>query len=397
MFTGTGRRAESALGRSVLASVLLAGCGGGGYEQMTPYERHLYLEPTDVATSRSYDRVAMGHDFSCMLTANGEAWCWGSNEYGKLGAATSGVCAGGNVPCSWQAVRAGAPQLWASLSPGERHSCGLDSAGQAWCWGFGLGGQLGDGAATSGVAPTAVAGGHRFVQIDAGRSALLSCALDDAGAAWCWGAGDLGGLGNGTTDSSNVPVKVLSPQVFKEVGAGDGHACALDLAGQAWCWGRNGHGKLGLGVSGIVLVPAPVAGGHRFRSLAVGGQFNCALTLAGQAWCWGNALNIGDGMAVDRDVPTAVAGGHVFAGLSASYGHTCGLKADGSAWCWGNVWALGSGNEDQGYLPVEVVGGHQFRTVKAGGTATCGITTAGVPMCWGGNSRGEVGQSNVDR
>ena len=102
-------------------------------------------------------------------------------------------------------------------------------------------------------------------------------------------------------------------------------------------------------------------------------------------------------MAVDRDVPTAVAGGHVFASLSASYGHTCGLKADGSAWCWGSVWALGSGNEDQRYLPIEVVGGHQFRTVKAGGTATCGITTAGVPMCWCGNSRGKVGQSNVDR
>ena len=132
-------------------------------------------------------------------------------------------------------------------------------------------------------------------------------------------------------------------------------------------------------------------------SLAVGGQFNCALTPAGQAWCWGNALNIGDGVATDRDVPTAVAGGHVFVSLSASYGHTCGLKADGSAWCWGSVWALGSGNEDQGYLPVEVVGGHRFRTVKAGGTATCGITTAGAPMCWGGNSRGEVGQSNVDR
>lgn len=110
MFTTTGIMAM-ALCRITLASVLLAGCGSGGYEKMTPYDRQLYLEPTDVATTRSYDRVAMGHDFSCMFTAQGEGWCWGSNEDGKLGAATSQTCAGGNIPCSWQSVRTGAPKL----------------------------------------------------------------------------------------------------------------------------------------------------------------------------------------------------------------------------------------------------------------------------------------------
>lgn len=392
-------RHPNSLARRALASttLLLAGCGGDLYEQMSPYERQLYLEPTPLETTLAFDRVAMGYDSSCMLTATGEAWCWGSNEHGQLGAATTQNCAGGFVPCSWQAVRAVAPMRFASLSPAQLHSCGLDASGQAWCWGFGIGGQLGDGRGVDSRTPVAVAGGHRFVRLDAGRSALLSCALDDAGAAWCWGPGDSGGLGDGTTNGAKAPVKVLAAQPFVSVGAGDGHACGLDAAGQAWCWGRNAYGKLGLGKPGAALLPAAVVGGQRFASLAVGGQFNCGLTAGGQAWCWGFVSGIGDGGDAHRDVPTAVAGGHVFASLSAGYGHACGLKSDGSAWCWGSVWMLGSGTETPSLVPAAVVGDYRFRTVQAGGTATCAITIDGTSMCWGINRTGAVGQPNVDR
>ena len=62
---------------------------------------------------------------------------------------------------------------------------------------------------------------------------LLSCALDDIGTAWCWGPGDSGGLGNGTTDGANAPVQVLAPQALVSVGAGSNHGCGLDAAGQA--------------------------------------------------------------------------------------------------------------------------------------------------------------------
>ena len=33
------------------------------------------------------------------------------------------------------------PLRFAALSPGLSHSCGIDVDGQAWCWGFGQGGQ----------------------------------------------------------------------------------------------------------------------------------------------------------------------------------------------------------------------------------------------------------------
>ncbi len=383
----------------IVASALLAGCGGGDpYRKLTPLERHLYLDPTVLATpTPAFDRVAMGYSASCMLTPAGDAWCWGSNEDGQLGAATASTCADGNVACSWQPVHTAAPMRFAALSPAHRYGCGLDDLGQAWCWGFGQGGQLGDGRSLDSATPVAVAGGHRFRQLDGGRSALLACALDDAGAAWCWGPAGGGALGNGTTDMAASPVQVLAPRPFVSVGAGDGHACGLDADGQAWCWGNNAYGKLGLGAAGAVAVPTAVTGGLRFDSLAVGGEFNCGLTASGAAWCWGFVLAIGDGIDSHRDVPTAVSGGHVFTRLSAGYQHACGLKADGSAWCWGMAALVGGGSEDELRVPVAVTGGHRFRTLQAGGVATCAIRLDGTPMCWGINSYGAVGQDNVDR
>lgn len=380
---------------ALAAALLLTACGGSG-DRLTALEQHIYLEPTVVGTTLAFDRVAVGFAASCMLTAGGEAWCWGNNSDGLLGASTTRFCSAGSVPCSFEPVRAVPPRTFTSLSMAQLHGCGLDAAGLAWCWGFGVGGQLGDGGFANSTAAVAVSGGRAYVQLDAGRASRLSCALDATGTAWCWGPAGGGALGNGTTDTSRVPVQVSAvAQLFVSVGAGDEHGCALDTAGEAWCWGRNTYGKLGRGVSGAVLVPSAVAGAHRFSALAVGGVVNCALDTAGAAWCWGFGASLGDGVGQHRDLPTAVSGGHVFVSLSAGYQHACGLKADGAAWCWGPATLVGGGDEVERTVPVAVAGGHRFGVLKAGGVATCGITLAGTPMCWGFNTHGSVGQPNV--
>jgi alpha-tubulin suppressor-like RCC1 family protein len=382
---------------AVLAvACLLAACGGGEPDaQARALAQHIYLAPARVAPTLAFDRLAVGAQSSCMLTADGSAWCWGNNEFGQLGATSSLRCDGASTPCDWRPLAAVPPLRFSALGVGRLHGCGLDTAGQGWCWGFGVGGQLGDGRSADSRSAVAVAGGHRFVQIDAGRDGLLSCALDDAGSAWCWGPAGGGALGNGSTDMANQPVQVVSTVPFVSVGAGSDHACALDASGQAWCWGRNSYGKLGRGVPGAATLPQPVAGGHRFTALAVGGEFNCALDTAGAAWCWGFSESIGDGGASHRDVPTAVAGGHVFSQLSAGYQNSCALTADGSAWCWGMAELVGDGSGVRQRVPVPLAGAQRWRLVQAGGIASCGLRLDGSAWCWGFNTYGSVGQDNV--
>ena len=65
----------------------------------------------------------------------------------------------------------------------------------------------------------------------------------------CWGANESGQLGNGTTDSSNVPVPVTGLKDVEAIVAGGAHSCARRTDGTVWCWGANTSGQLGDGVT----------------------------------------------------------------------------------------------------------------------------------------------------
>jgi alpha-tubulin suppressor-like RCC1 family protein len=43
-----------------------------------------------------------------------------------------------------------------NLATGQSHTCGVDNAGTAWCWGIGYFGELGDGINTASTTPVAV-------------------------------------------------------------------------------------------------------------------------------------------------------------------------------------------------------------------------------------------------
>jgi len=86
------------------------------------------------------------------------------------------------------------------------HTCGITAAG-AYCWGWNLKGQLGDGTTIQRSTPVPVAGGMSFTSVGAGG--FHSCGLTAAGAAYCWGGNSRGQLGDGTTDDRPTPTRVL--------------------------------------------------------------------------------------------------------------------------------------------------------------------------------------------
>src|SRR2546430_2355977 len=103
-------------------------------------------------------------------------------------------CGGDGAPTS----PPGATGLaWAAVSAGFEHTCGLTTAGVAYCWGQGYAGKLGDGSTSDRSSPVLVAGGVRFVSLSAGGH--HTCAVTAAGAAYCWGYNVYGQLRVGTT------------------------------------------------------------------------------------------------------------------------------------------------------------------------------------------------------
>jgi len=95
----------------------------------------------------------------------------------------------------------------AMISLGTSHVCGISREGDAYCWGDEDQGRLGGGPQTGSHDPVKVASNERFVTLSAGP--LHTCALTDQGSTRCWGSNAYGELGNGSGQSAWVPVSVL--------------------------------------------------------------------------------------------------------------------------------------------------------------------------------------------
>lgn len=189
-----------------------------------------------------FDRVSVGLTHVCgRMASSGQAYCWGQNGSGQLG---DGTGAGSSVPV--QVAPANGGLGVAHVSAGAEFACGLDDQGHAMCWGSNAQGRLGDGTQTSRDLPTPVIGITQTVtQVDAGHS--HACAVDQAGALFCWGDNYRGELGDGTQTSHSTPLQVTLPAAVAWVSAGKETTCAVLVSGAAYCWGYNNYGQVGIG------------------------------------------------------------------------------------------------------------------------------------------------------
>jgi alpha-tubulin suppressor-like RCC1 family protein len=97
-----------------------------------------------------------------------------------------------------------------SLSAGKFHTCGVTHDGIAHCWGYNDWGQLGTGTTNlTGPPNIPVLGGIAFLKLSAGEH--HTCGVSQDGSAYCWGYNVTGELGNGTTEIARAPVLVLPP------------------------------------------------------------------------------------------------------------------------------------------------------------------------------------------
>src|SRR5258706_332114 len=172
-----------------------------------------------------------------------------------------------------------------SVSAGSAYTCGVTSAGAAYCWGDNIYGDLGNGLTTYSSTPVAVSGGLTFAVVSAGYD--HSCGVTTDGAAYCWGWNVSGELGNGSTTDSSAPVPVSGGLTLAVISAGSEHSCGVTTSGAAYCWGYNSSGELGNGSTTDSRTPVAVSGGLTFAAISAGNFYTCGGTTGGAASCWG--------------------------------------------------------------------------------------------------------------
>ncbi len=405
--------------------------------------------PVEIAAWGSHALESQsGGDAVCVLTANGDVYCWGSNTQGVLGIAPS-TLANTATP-----TKIGGLPPASHISVGNDHACALLRDGTMWCWGNNSYGQLGKPPTSPGTSEF-----HTPAQVPGTTSGNVSiatrngstCLLAGPGVVSCWGLSDRGSLGHvpgtsgdltaGSTYYSPSPIAVDAGTDITRFNSYEDGVCTLEPSGTV-CFGNGVFND----VSGNPGPPVHITfddGGPltSMASLSGGRTTVCAAgSIPSLGYCWGQHLasqfgNDSIQSSVTNDQPpTAYPFGSWDAGtafnditsFAVGYVHVCALRADGSVWCAGRdvEGELGVAPSSVGntctvlaaYFPGTSCATQPVQTRGPGGTGmlsnavaitaghaiTCAIVKEGSGgldrsvYCWGANAEGELGHSAVD-
>jgi alpha-tubulin suppressor-like RCC1 family protein len=237
------------------------GGGGGGVGTGDPAD-HPTPVSVDIGNHRAVSIVG-GYSKICVVTDDGQLWCWGSNGYDEISES-----AGSTVYTATQIDLGGASAKAAAAD--YEHICIVTATGTVKCWGANYYGQLGDGTTDPQPVstPVTVNLGEPAVAITVGW--YHSCAQLQSGAVKCWGYNDYGQLGaDSGLHQSELPIDYAAHSApIRTITAGSGATCVALTTGALECTGyyvpyymnaaATDSDQFGpLLISGVDMTPAP--------------------------------------------------------------------------------------------------------------------------------------------
>ena len=395
--------------KSLLIAVLAlpVACGGGSHMAQDAGPDGAADGSADGSSacgSANAVQVSTGAQYSCARLADGTLRCWGGNFQAQLGDGLMQhqACddpSGEPFDCSPRPVEVAGISDATELSTEFDTACALRGDGHVACWGLNDAGEVGVAPPTQEFTPVTVPMVANATAVAVGVS--FACALSSDGQVSCWGANQAGQLGDGQADQNAhpSPVTVTGLAGVTTIAAAGIHACALLADHSVACWGGGDDGEIGDGST--TSTPAKVTGLANASAITVGEYHSCALRSDGTVWCWGGNADgeIGDGTGTNALVPVEVPGLTDVMAIAAGGAHTCAQESDGSLWCWGGL------NEDQ--LPVGVTNPEELPVTHV--SALDGVTSMGPSLqhdcfvakngsvqCAGRDDTGELGDGTVE-
>lgn len=235
--------------------------------------------------------MSVGARHVCAIVVDGTLRCFGDNSAGQLGegGAIDANDAGEAGTLRGPQIVPGITRV-AEVTAGAAHTCARTEDGLVRCWGANDFGQLGDATTEPRLAPVILPGLRNVKMLSAGGA--HTCALLEDKSVMCWGRNDDGQVGDGSTTMRPVPVRVSGLGGVEEIAAGTFHTCARLADNSVRCWGRNDEGQVGDGTRATLRpVPTGVLGlTGKVKSLAVGLADSCVLLEDKTLMCWGRAI-----------------------------------------------------------------------------------------------------------
>ncbi len=336
--------------------------------------------------------LSAGAGHQCSLDADGNVWCWGSNNAGQLGIRTEAENLA--VPAQVEGL-----EPIRQLSSGLIHSCALTWAGGVTCWGHVIAEALGE-------APQEGPPHSPPVDIPPARQLISmrfqTCALtnsEGSDAVWCWG---LTYYPRGSRGEHAVFVLGETPPLRRLLSTSRGTAVDddddPDLGRGEFVIVETQDGVVGkLNRDGFVPITAPLG----TRALAITSRSHCALAGVG-LWCWGDDVEGGlGGTERGPGFPLQARELSNVVELALGRDHSCARLEDSTVRCWGSdqLHQLGNAADSLlGSLPVAVEGLNEVVQLAAGDEHTCARRQDGSVWCWGvGDARLGDGGNGEER
>ncbi|WP_232469031.1 hypothetical protein [Bdellovibrio bacteriovorus] len=335
--------------------------------------------------------AAAGH--MCAQRLDGKMDCWGG--YSHRNGHTSGV--------SYPREVAGAENIRDVATGYGTHNCYINTSGDAYCFGRNDSRQLGDGSTTSSAVPIKLSGYSNIKKITVGVE--FTCMIDSNDQVYCWGDNSESTIGqNKTTTNYSSPTLFSSITKAIDVTAGNKVACAIDeVTGTRTvkCWGL---------LDGVnsTHVPATVTGiPNDIQSISASGspladvRHGCGVTESGDVYCWGSNYRSRRGTAstsvawdAANKVTLPVKALKVKVGTDSS----CALGENGLLYCWGAGIPSSTNQYEftESSTPVLFNAfGETITDFHLGETSSCAVTLSTQVKCWGFNRYGELGNGQV--
>ncbi|CAH2065637.1 unnamed protein product [Thlaspi arvense] len=354
---------------NVLKDIMIWGATGGLIEGSKNQNDALSPQLLESATMFDVQSISLGAKHAALVTRQGEVFCWGNGNSGKLGLKANididhpkrvesleGIAVG-SVACSDHQTCAVTESrelyLWgidggtigesgrqfltrkisdvlggslsvSSVACGAWHTAIVCTSGQLFTYGSGTFGVLGHGSLESVAKPKEVESLRRMkvISVSCGpwhTAAVVETTIDrkyynakSSGKLFTWGDGDKGRLGHVDSKRKLVPtcVSELLDQDFIKVSCGWTLTVALSIRGTVYTMGSSIHGQLGCPRAKDKSINTVLGNLTRqfVKEIASGSHHVAVLTSFGNVYTWGKGANgqLGLGDVRDRNSPVLV-------------------------------------------------------------------------------------------